>query len=111
MNKQCAPFFDVCCPAFESRWLRGELAQAESERRHVIVAAHHPISPQAARRTHLAWNWRELSAVLVASPAVALVLAGHDHVGGYACHDGIHWLTLPAMLEGEACFAASNHWV
>lgn len=40
--------------------------------------------------------------MLVASPAVALVLAGHDHEGGYAIHDGIHWLTLPALLEGEA---------
>ncbi|KAK9798149.1 hypothetical protein WJX73_010044 [Symbiochloris irregularis] len=81
------------------KWLQNELLQAESERRHVLVAAHHPISPQAARKTHLAWNWREISAVLVASPAVALVLAGHDHEGGYAFHDGKHWLTMPALLE------------
>ena len=82
--------------------MQDELRKAESQGLHVMVAAHHPISPQAARRTHLAWNWRDIAAILVASPAVALVLAGHDHEGGYAFHGGTHWLTLPALLEGAA---------
>ena len=67
---------------------------------HIIVAAHHPLSQHAARPTHLAWNWREVAAELVHSGVVRLCLAGHDHEGGYACHDGVHWLTMPAMLEG-----------
>ena len=31
----------------------------------------------------------------------ACMHAGHDHLGGYAYHGGIHWLTVQAILEGE----------
>ncbi len=37
--------------------------------------------------------------VLLASPALRLALAGHDHVGGYACIDGRHFVTVEALLE------------
>lgn len=53
----------------------------------------------AARATHMAWNWREVLAVLLASPAFKLALAGHDHVGGYAAIEGRHFITLEALLE------------
>ena len=38
--------------------------------------------------------------VLLDSPCVRLVLSGHDHVGGYAQHGRIHFVTVEAMLEG-----------
>ena len=34
----------------------------------------------AARATHMAWNWREIEALLLQSPCVRLVLCGHDHM-------------------------------
>lgn len=34
----------------------------------------------AARATHMAWNWREIEALLLDSPCVRLVLCGHDHM-------------------------------
>ena len=55
----------------------------------------------AARKTHMAWNWVELQQLLVASPCVRLVLSGHDHMGGYAQHGHVHFVTVEAMLEGE----------
>lgn len=66
----------------------------------------------AARATHMAWNYRELLQVLLASPAVKLALAGHDHLGGYACLEGAagdrkHFVTVEAMLEAPA---GSNAW-
>ena len=57
----------------------------------------------AARATHLAWNWREILATLVASPAFAVFFCGHDHVGGYrAIGRNLHFVTLEALLEGAS---------
>ena len=30
-----------------------------------------------------------------------LVLSGHDHMGGYAQHGHVHFVTVEAMLEGR----------
>lgn len=80
-------------------WLRGELAAAEAAGERVIVASHHQVGRGGARDTHLAWNHREIAAELLASPAFRLALAGHDHLGGYSCIDGRHFVTLEALLE------------
>lgn len=80
-------------------WLRGELAAAEAAGERVIVAAHHQVGQGAARDTHMAWNWRDIQAALLASPAFRLALAGHDHCGGYSEIDGRHFLTVEALLE------------
>ncbi len=59
--------------------------------------------PGAARATHLAWNWREILATLVASPAFAVFFCGHDHVGGYrVIGKSLHFVTLEALLEGAS---------
>ncbi len=44
-------------------WLRSELLSAEAAGEKVISAGHHPIGEGSARRTHMAWNWRELQQV------------------------------------------------
>lgn len=33
--------------------------------------------------------------------SVVLCLSGHDHPGGYACIQHVHFVTVEAMLEGE----------
>ena len=64
----------------------------------IIIA----VTAGAARATHLAWNWREILAVLVASTSFAAFFCGHDHVGGYrAIGTNLHFVTLQALLEGE----------
>lgn len=78
----------------------------------------------ACRRDHLAWNFEAITATLAQFTCVKLYMAGmgltraclvsaavqardqaahagHDHIGGYAYHSGIHWLTVEAVLEGE----------
>ena len=40
--------------------------------------------------------------VLLASPAFRAAFAGHDHVGGYACIEGRHFLTLQGLLEAPS---------
>jgi hypothetical protein len=48
----------------------------------------------------MAWNWRELEELVTRSTTVRLVLSGHDHMGGYAVVDKVHFVTLEAVLEG-----------
>ncbi|KAL3149220.1 hypothetical protein ABBQ32_002045 [Trebouxia sp. C0010 RCD-2024] len=80
-------------------WLREQLASACQSQERIIVACHHQIGKGAARDTHLAWNWELLQQVLLESPWVRLVLSGHDHMGGYAQHGHVHFVTVEAMLE------------
>lgn len=87
-------------------WLASTLQAAEAAGERVVVASHHPVGGSAAgsaRATHLAWNWREVEALLAASPAVRLALAGHDHVGGYgSLGGGTHFVTVQAILEAPS---------
>jgi len=81
-------------------WLKCELAEASAAGEKVITAGHHPIGEGSSRKTHAAWNWRELQEVLTSSQySVVLHLSGHDHMGGYSCIKGVHFLTVEAMLE------------
>lgn len=34
---------------------------------------------------HRAWDGEAVASTLLASPAFAVLLCGHDHLGGYAC--------------------------
>ncbi|DBA97345.1 hypothetical protein WJX77_003255 [Trebouxia sp. C0004] len=83
-------------------WLNEQLALAKLSGERVIVACHHQIGQGAARETHMAWNWVELQQLLLASSCVRLVLSGHDHMGGYAQHGHVHFVTVEAMLEAPA---------
>ena len=90
----------LLCTALPCRWLDAELRAAELAGERVCVIAHHPIGQGSCRPTHAAWNWRELQQRMVDSPSVAFVLTGHDHLGGYACIEDTHFVTLEAMCEG-----------
>eukprot|EP00633_Aureoumbra_lagunensis_P000817 CAMPEP_0197301258 /NCGR_PEP_ID=MMETSP0890-20130614/50265_1 /TAXON_ID=44058 ORGANISM="Aureoumbra lagunensis, Strain CCMP1510" /NCGR_SAMPLE_ID=MMETSP0890 /ASSEMBLY_ACC=CAM_ASM_000533 /LENGTH=236 /DNA_ID=CAMNT_0042780525 /DNA_START=489 /DNA_END=1199 /DNA_ORIENTATION=+ len=81
-------------------WLESQLKAARLESTNIIIAAHHPLSASAARRSHCAWNLYQIQSLLFKyNDVIRLVLAGHDHLGGYFCHHGIHFLTLEALLE------------
>jgi len=88
-------------------WLRAELARAEQARERVLVAIHHPVAPGQSRGGHRAWDGDEVAAALLGSPAFALLLCGHDHLGGYRLEGGRHFVTLEGALEapegGECC--------
>jgi manganese-dependent ADP-ribose/CDP-alcohol diphosphatase len=86
----------------QMQWLKNELKTAEGAGERIIVGCHHQIGSGAARPTHMAWNWKEIERVCVDSPSVCLVLAGHDHVGGYAEMGPTgkkHAVTVEGLLE------------
>lgn len=55
----------------------------------------------------MAWNYGEVLGILAEhAGTVALVLAGHDHPGGYTKLHGAHFVTLEAILESPPGKAA-----
>ena len=49
----------------------------------------------------MAWNHKSILELILNSSCARLVLSGHDHMGGYACIQGKHFVTLEALLEGN----------
>ncbi|KAK9838820.1 hypothetical protein WJX74_003943 [Apatococcus lobatus] len=89
----------------QMRWLRQQLQRADADGVNVICSCHHQLGPGAARATHMAWNHKSILEVILGGACVKLVLSGHDHMGGYACIQGKHFVTLEALLEGAALAA------
>ncbi len=80
------------------KWMLSRIAMARDAGEKVILFNHFPIYP--ANRGHNLWNDTELLEIL--KPYAGTVVAwinGHNHGGGYAERDGIHYLTLKGMLD------------
>jgi len=80
----------------QRRWLDRTLANADDAREKTIVICHHPAYP-VGDCTLL--DHDEVRAVLEAHRSVVAYLCGHNHSGGYAIKDGIHYLTFMGMIE------------
>ena len=86
----------------QREWLRLTLADAAARGQRAIVFCHFPVHAGSCRPEHLLWDHREVLAVLDSAPALVAYLNGHDHRGGYAARNGVHYLTLPGMVEWDA---------
>jgi len=90
----------------QREWLRGVLAKAARNGERAIVFCHFPALAESCRPEHLLWDHRQVLDILESSPAVAAYMNGHDHRGGYAEKNGIHYVTFSAMVEhdsGQSC--------
>jgi 3',5'-cyclic AMP phosphodiesterase CpdA len=87
--------------AQQRAWLARELRVAERNRERAVVFCHFPTLPASCRPDHLLWDYAQVTQVLESSPAVAAYINGHDHNGGYAEQNGIHYVTLPGMVEND----------
>ena len=85
----------------QKEWLRKALQEAWAKGERAIVFCHFPVLPASCRRDHLLWNWREVLEILEAAPSVAAWINGHDHRGGYGVRAGIHFVTLPGVVENH----------
>ncbi|RLL41119.1 phosphatase [Oceanobacillus piezotolerans] len=77
-------------------WLQGVLAKAEQRNEKVIVFAHHPAYPE---NEHNVWNDKEVRETLESHNNVVAYFNGHNHVGNYGLHNGIHYVNLKGMVE------------
>jgi manganese-dependent ADP-ribose/CDP-alcohol diphosphatase len=80
-------------------WLQDRLLRAARAGERVIVFCHFPVLRESSTPAHLLWNHQALVGILEANPAVAAWFNGHDHQGGYAARNGIHYVTFPGMVE------------
>ena len=87
-------------------WLETELADADRERRLVVLASHHTLAdlvndrsaPGASRRVLVA----ELTDIIDGHPCVVLWLNGHTHITRVTPHSGRHawWeVTAPSLID------------
>lgn len=77
-------------------WLKSVLKQARDANERVIVFAHHTLLPWTDSRL---WNADEVIDILEKSGCVAAYICGHDHREGYVFQNGIHYITINAMVE------------
>ncbi len=82
------------------QWLQDELSAADSERRYVVLASHHPlrhfVNDYGSGGRVLA---AELEAGLGRHPSVVLWLNGHSHKTTVAAHRGWWEVTSPALID------------
>ena len=83
----------------QRNWLRQNLAEASEKQERVVVFCHFPVLAESCRPEHLLWDHHQVLAILESAPSMVAYMNGHDHKGGYAEHNGIHYVTFPAMVE------------
>lgn len=91
------PWTDANIPPEQLDWLRGELKGAVGP---VIVFCHQRIDPKSEPH-HLMKNAAEVRDILERSGKVRAVITGHQHTGGGCVLNGINYLTLPSVVNGE----------
>ena len=80
--------------------LKEKLARAEGD---VYIFIHQSIDPRI-RADHRIANAERVIEMIRESRAVRKVFQGHYHPGMHSVHDGVEYITLPAMCENEAAY-------
>jgi 3',5'-cyclic AMP phosphodiesterase CpdA len=81
-------------------WLDEVLADAKKKNQDVVVFGHLPLWPDTDK--HTAWNAEKARKIFEQHGCVRAYLCGHNHAGGYAQQNGIHYLTLPAAVNDSS---------
>lgn len=87
LNKQNA------AAAEQLTWLDKTLNDAAERKLNVIVFGHYPLLPEGDFRSP------PIRVILEKYGCVRAYLCGHNHFGGYVLQNGIHYVTLPAMVD------------
>lgn len=78
-------------------WMEEEIGAARAAGERVVIFCHYPIWPE---NPHNLWNWREVGDLLLDHRrTVAAWMNGHNHAGGHAERDGVHFLTFRGMVD------------
>ena len=80
----------------QMQWLDKQLIEAGKQKENVIIFCHFPVLDGPM---HNLWNAKEVVALLKKHNCVKAYINGHNHVGDYHKVDGIHYLTVPGMIE------------
>lgn len=92
--------FNGAIGAAQLDWFERQLLDARRQRQRVLVFCHLPTLAAAANARHLLWNHADVLALLARHRGTVVAwISGHLHEGGYALHDGVHHVTVQAVLE------------
>jgi len=84
------------------RWFENELDRCARSDTRVIVCCHYPVVEESSRRSHVLINSADILQVLDRFPGTVVAwFSGHDHLGGYACREGVHHVTFEGAVESE----------
>jgi len=78
-------------------WMKERLNDALKDHLNVIVFCHFPVYPESVE--HVLWNYNDIMEILKNYPNVVAYINGHYHAGHYGYKDGIHYITMKAMLD------------
>lgn len=84
----------------QRQWLRETLREARERGERVIVFGHIPIVAAPGGEWARIHNHEEIREVLESAGCVVAYFNGHDHGGGYAYRDRIHYVTVEGMVQG-----------
>jgi hypothetical protein len=77
-------------------WLKKQLKSASDQNQNVILFCHFPVYPAGA---HNLWNDQEVIGMIEPFDCVKVFMNGHNHAGEYAQKNGIHYVTVPGVVE------------
>ena len=88
--------------AAQLAWFDRTCTAARTDRRKVIVLAHHPVAPE---NEHNVWNSPAVLKLIERHSHVVAWLNGHNHAGNFAEHAGVPCVTMRGMVETAATTA------
>lgn len=84
----------------QMEWLEKVLEDATAKEQRVVICTHVPLCPHDQTAYAVIWNYEEVMALMKKFNCVKVVLAGHDHAGGYRNHH-VHHYIFPGVVECE----------
>ena len=81
----------------QQKWLKTDISQAQGKK--ILILVHQNLHDET--NPHGVKNAPEVRSILEKAGNVIAVFQGHDHKGGYARINGIHYVTLRAAVEGS----------
>lgn len=99
LGEESFPHWGGALDQSQLNWFKEILEKSQQKKERVIIFSHFPIYPE--NRKYNLWNDLELLEILKKYKHVAAYINGHHHSGDYAFKNGIHFLTLKALVETD----------
>ncbi len=81
------------------KWLTKQLNSAENKKLNVVIFCHYPLLPYEA---HSLWDHKSVLETISNYDCVKAWINRHNHKGGYAYENGIHFITMQGMVDTES---------
>jgi len=81
------------------KWLDKQLKAAANKNLKVAIFCHYPVLPHEA---HTLWDSQAILETISNYHCVKAWINGHNHAGGYAYENGIHFITMKGMVDTES---------